>query len=451
MYEQLRRYGVVALSLICASLVIAYFLSRLLQKTISSPILALQKTAKIVSENGDYSLRAVKSGEDEIGALTDAFNNMLARIESQNLQITSFNQHLEQKIKKRTIELEDANTTLKQQKEFVETIINSSVDLVAVFDKDLNYVMLNKRAGEYYHANKDDIIGKNILEVFPQVSDSGMLADLRKALSGEIVHVSTYKSPILDRYFENFYIPLTDDDNNVYGALNIGHDITKMIESNEKLQLVNAELKKSNRDLEQFAYVASHDLQEPLRKIQTFTQLMGENLNNEPQLKIYHQKINQSASRMQQLIQDVLNFSRISNSGDAFVPVDLNQVIEHLKADYELLLQEKNAIIIHSYLPVIQGIPLQLSQLFSNLISNSLKYSAKNPVITISVLSLSKEKMNEYARPNDSLSYLLIKFNDNCIGFDAQYSEKIFTIFQRLHNKQTYSGTGIALLFVGKL
>jgi PAS domain S-box-containing protein len=444
MYSQLKYYGMIGLLLILGSMFVAYILSKLLQKTISEPILALEQTAKMISLKRDYSVRAEKHGNDEVGELTQTFNLMLEQIQRQNEEITAFNQNLEQKIRERT-------SDLQQQKDFIETIINSSVDLIAVFDTKLNYIMLNKKADEYYPLRKEEVIGKNILEIYPHTQESGMLADLHRALKGETIHNINYNSPLLKRSFENFYIPLKDHFNHVYGVLAIGHDISDVLETNAKLESLNAELVKSNRDLEQFAYVASHDLQEPLRKIQTFTQLLGNSFGNEEKLRHYHEKINQSAFRMQQLIQDVLNFSRISNSDDAMEIVDLNQIIENLKIDFELMIREKDAVINSVKLPVIKGIPLQLTQLFSNLISNSLKYNDKKPFISITYDPLSPDELEQFQKLDRNLRYIRIRFSDNGIGFEEKFSEQIFNIFQRLHGKQAYSGTGIGLAICKKI
>jgi len=444
MHDQLRHFALIGLILIAGALIIAYLLSNILQKTISQPILELEQLAKVVSMKRDFSVRAHKQGNDEVGALTDAFNQMLAQIETQNQEITTFNLQLENKVTERTL-------ALQQQRDFVETIINSSVDLVAVFDKDLNYIMLNKHADDFYSIKRSEIIGKNILDVFPQTKESGMYSDLKKALNGETVHNLRYKSLILNRYFESFYIPLKDSKNNIYGVLTIAHDITQIMEASEKLEKINDELIKSNRDLEQFAYVASHDLQEPLRKIQTFTQLLGDNFNSKEQLHKYQEKIGMAALRMQNLIQDVLNFSRISKSEDAFVDNDLNAILDSLKVDYELLIRERNVTIINSTLPVIKGITLQLSQLFSNLINNSIKYSSKDPVIEITANKLSETEIKSFIALNPDKSYYKIVFKDNGIGFEPKFSEQIFNIFQRLHGKQTYSGTGIGLALCKKI
>ncbi|MBK8363981.1 MAG: HAMP domain-containing protein [Bacteroidetes bacterium] len=451
LYEQLRHFAAIAFFLIASSLLIAYFLSHILQKSISQPILQLEETARRISEKGDYSVRAKKHGNDELGALTNAFNFMLSQIEVQNKEILSFNHTLERTVEERTLELVEANSVLRQQKEFVETIINSSVDIIGVFDAHLNYVMINKRVGDFDEYKRDEIVGKNILEVFPDLSDSAMYKNLQMALKGEIVHDKKYKSPIVNRYFENYYIPLMNELNEVYGVLVIGHDISDIMEANEKLESVNSALVKSNQDLEQFAYIASHDLQEPLRKIQTFSQLIIHDRDNTEMVSRYLEKINSSANRMQQLIQEVLNFSRISRAEEAFVPVDLNKTIESLLIDFELLIREKKATINFSGLPVIRGIPLQLSQLFSNLMSNSLKYTERDPLITISCRDITSEELNSYPDLNQNSSYICISVEDNGIGFDPQFNEKIFSIFQRLHDKQSYSGTGIGLALCKKI
>ena len=444
MYDQLRQYAAIGLLLLMGSLVVAYFLSRLLQKSISAPILALEQTAKAISENRDYSVRATQYGNDEMGSLTRAFNDMLTQIQFQNKEIVSFNQNLEMKIKERT-------AALQEQKDFVETIINSSVDLVAVLDTRLHYIMVNKKADEYYAVSRNDMIGRHILDVFPQMKTTPMYNDLHRALAGESIHDNKYRSPITHRTFENFYIPLKDADDKIYGVLLIGHDISNLMRANEQLENLNAELVKSNRDLEQFAYVASHDLQEPLRKIQTFTQLIGDHPDDKEKQKIYHQKIAQAASRMQNLIRDVLSFSRISRTEEAFSMTDLNVIMENIKSDFELIIREKHAVINYPVLPVIRGIPLQIFQLFSNLISNSLKYNDKTPVISISFEKPAASEIQRYPKLNPDFSYIKFIFTDNGIGFEQEYSERIFDVFQRLHGKQTYSGTGIGLAICKKI
>ncbi|HEX8462445.1 MAG TPA: ATP-binding protein, partial [Segetibacter sp.] len=451
-YERLEQYGVIAILITVLSIFAAYLLSKELQKKISKPILALAKTAGNISSKHDYSIRVEKVDNDEVGILTDAFNQMLAQIEKQNTEITSFNHALELKVIERTNELEKANTELKLKSEFEETIINSSIDMIAVFDKEYKYTVLNKYGQQAFGVEAKDVIGKNILDVFPQLKSSVMYESLQKAFAnGELIHTSAYKSYIVDKVMENYFIPLLDKDNNVYQVLVVGHDITEINKAHEKLKQVNIELEKSNLDLEQFAFVASHDLQEPLRKIQTFSQLLGLRLNDEEAAKKYLEKICSSADRMTQLIKAVLNYSRLSAEKRAFERVDLNQILLNIKNDYELTIAEKNAVINHGQLPVIEGNPLQLNQLMQNLISNSLKFCNRPPVITITsnIVSAGKAGSNQLDIEAGELVELVIK--DNGIGFDQRYADKIFTVFQRLHSKQEYAGTGIGLALCKKI
>jgi PAS domain S-box-containing protein len=451
LYNRFRLYGLIALIFISIAFLFAWFLSKLLQKRITKPILKLAETARIISDQGDYSVRASGGSNDEVGLLKDSFNQMLSQIEAQNEEITSLNQNLEKKVKERTGQLENANTILVQQNEFVETIIDSSVDFIAVFDNELRYLSLNKNAIEGYKIRKEEIIGKKILEIFPQLAGSAMIEGLKKGLDGQMIHDPGYRSSVLNRHFENFFIPLKNKDNIVDRVLVVAHDLTDIISANEKLKSLNTELEKSNRDLEQFAYVASHDLQEPLRKIQTFAELSERNINKPEILKRYLEKIGSSGLRMTDLIKAVLNYSRLSVVTNEFAAIDLNIVVQNIKTDLELLIQEKKAIIKTTQLPQISGIPLQIHQLFFNLVTNSLKFSETRPEITISANIISGIELKKYPTLKNEGNYLKLSFEDNGIGFDEQYADKIFSIFQRLHYGNQYSGTGIGLALCKKI
>jgi PAS domain S-box-containing protein len=219
----------------------------------------------------------------------------------------------------------------------------------------------------------------------------------------------------------------------------------KLNTSNKLLAQKNIELEKSNKELESFNYVASHDLQEPLRKIQTFISMIKEWKMEGETADIYINKIYASAERMSQLIQDVLIYSRISTE-EQFTETDLNCILSHVITDYELFVADKNATIETSPLPVIKAIPRQMHQLFSNLLSNSLKYSSESPRITVSGKIIQAENTEEYMT-----DYAEIVFSDNGIGFDPQYSEQIFRLFQRLHSKTEYCGTGVGLSICKKI
>jgi PAS domain S-box-containing protein len=450
-YHRFMLYGIIAISFFLLSLLFAYLISKRLQKVISGPILELAAKAKMVSDHSDYTVRAIKRSEDELGSLTDAFNHMLTQIESQNAEIIALNQNLEQKVSKRTVELESANSILKQQNDFIQTIIDSSVDLIAVFDKNMHYLILNRQADKIYHQKREAIIGNHILAVFPELQGTVMIENLNRALAGEFIKHDVYESVITGHIFENFFIPLTDKNNEVDRVLVIGHDITKIMEANQQLKLVNIEIEKSNRNLEQFAYIASHDLQEPLRKIKMFSELCEENILDPDTLKQFLAKINFSANRMSDLITAVLNYSRLSEHDHAKEEIDLNDILVNAKTDLELLIADKNAVINNDVLPVIKGFPLQMNQLFFNLIGNAMKFSDKPPAITITSEICNYNDISKNLSLKNAGNYAVLKFIDNGIGFEEQFATKIFSIFQRLHGGKKYAGTGIGLALCKKI
>lgn len=215
----------------------------------------------------------------------------------------------------------------------------------------------------------------------------------------------------------------------------------------QELNETNMELQKSNAELEQFAYIASHDLQEPLRKIRTFASMLREANNAFTEKENnYISKIISSSERMTNLINDILNFSKLAQTDIAYVTVDLNDILTNVMQDLELEIEAKSVSIEKNKLPVIEAIPIQMNQLFFNLMSNSLKFAKVDVplLIQIRVNDLPAERVAEYKSLNKALHYIAIEFSDNGIGFDQQYNEKIFNIFQRLNNR-SYAGSGIGL------
>jgi signal transduction histidine kinase/DNA-binding response OmpR family regulator len=222
----------------------------------------------------------------------------------------------------------------------------------------------------------------------------------------------------------------------------------KVDERTKELQEMNKELEDSNHDLQQFASVASHDLKEPLRKIQVFSNIIKERhlLNESKNLNSYLDKVILSSARMNRLINDLLNYSRLSEAG-LFELHDLNKIVHEILSDLELLITEKKAIINVGELPEAEVVPGLMRQLFQNLISNALKFSKadERPVI-----SITSEIVEEGVDASD-VPCCRIKIIDNGIGFDEKYVSKIFTLFQRLNSREKYEGTGIGLAIAKKI
>jgi signal transduction histidine kinase len=210
-----------------------------------------------------------------------------------------------------------------------------------------------------------------------------------------------------------------------------------------------AELERINEELQQLAYAASHDLQEPLRKMRVFIDMMLKKIDDKESAEKYAARVQLAAERMSELIKSILEYSRISNRNKLFVPVDLNEILTHVKSDLELLITEKKAIITSDPLPVVYGIPQQLQQLFANLINNSLKFSPTAPNISIRARNLSYEEVHNNAALNENLKYAELVFTDNGIGFEPEFASQIFTMFKRLDHQ--YSGTGIGLAICKKI
>ncbi|MBL3657583.1 CHASE3 domain-containing protein [Fulvivirga sediminis] len=234
----------------------------------------------------------------------------------------------------------------------------------------------------------------------------------------------------------------------LYGAI---QDITQQKNFEQNLLIKNEELQKSNENLEQFAYVASHDLQEPLRKIRAF----GDRLVSKYEQELgekgadYISRMQNAAARMQSLIDDLLKYSRVARNQDPFKPIELNELIEEVKGDLETRILETNATVEVGQLPKIDGDSLQLRQLFQNLMSNALKFipSERIPVIKVSssLLAGAQVQKKYNFNVNSSKQFVEIQISDNGIGFDKKYSERIFNIFERLHGRNEFQGTGIGL------
>jgi PAS domain S-box-containing protein len=227
----------------------------------------------------------------------------------------------------------------------------------------------------------------------------------------------------------------------------------RVIERTRELKEANDQLERSNEELEQFAYITSHDLQEPLRKIKTFASRIEDELNGSDQLMAqkYLAKVMNSANRMSVLIRDLLNYSKLTRESRAFEPVNLNEIVEEVLSDLEVLVTQKKASINITSLPVVNGIRLQLSQLFFNLIGNSLKFVRPDlpPVISINTRKLSPEESRAAGLP--AAGHFAIRFGDNGIGFNPVYKEQIFEIFQRLNSRDSFAGTGIGLALSKKV
>ena len=236
--------------------------------------------------------------------------------------------------------------------------------------------------------------------------------------------------------------------------IGVNYDITNQYKKTLELEENNKELKYINTELEAFNNIVSHDLQEPLRKIQMFISRLEEKELDllTVQGKEYFSKIRATANRMQTLLIDLVNYSRTIKGDKIFVATNLNKVLEEILQDLSSTIDDKKAIITIGNLPVIKVIPFQIKQLFINLITNSLKYSKEDsaPKISISAKKVTDKEMQDYKITNKK-DYYKIVISDNGIGFKQEYSDKIFLLFKRLETDPKYAGTGLGLAICSRI
>ncbi|SEM39908.1 His Kinase A (phospho-acceptor) domain-containing protein [Chitinophaga rupis] len=225
----------------------------------------------------------------------------------------------------------------------------------------------------------------------------------------------------------------------------------KVEERTKALVQANKELELSNAELQQYAFIASHDLQEPLRKIITFSRLVIERfLGGDPEALQYMNKVISSSERMRSLINDLLSYSHLAEP-PRFNICNLNQLVQETMADLEVAIKEKEAVLHISHLPSIEAIPDQMRQLFQNLVSNALKFAKKDTPPVIKIWSELIDQRSLTAGISGKGAWCRIYISDNGIGFNEMYLDKIFHMFQRLHGKDEYHGTGIGLTIVKKI
>jgi PAS domain S-box-containing protein len=230
-------------------------------------------------------------------------------------------------------------------------------------------------------------------------------------------------------------VPFLDETNRPYQYVSIRYEITQQKEAEAKLVSYAKRLEQSNEELEHFASIAAHDLQEPLRKIRAFADRLSTKFKDLIPLdgQSYLQRIQSAASRMQNLIDDLLTYSRVRLKANPYVDVDLNQILEGISSDLEVAIEQTNAKIEISPLPIVRADKVQMYQLFLNLLSNALKFIKPGHPCAISITS------------NIEDGICTIKIKDNGIGFEEKYLDRIFNIFQRLHGRVDYPGTGVGL------
>ncbi len=443
--------------------------SAFFSRRIAGPVGELEAKSKLVAEGQLDQKLEIHTG-DEIESLANQFNQMAEALKESR-------QGLEEKIAGRTRELSAlyaAMTPLAQTDsihavfekiiERVVAVTGSDAAAIRLLDKNKNYLSYIAQHGfpsDYLSATRDALGGTSTAAVAlrgepffsPDIS-----SDSRRHRKRQVEHgfFSCALLPLAVKGEVRGIIQLASRRRGYFSAdqkeylmaiarlMGIVVENSELLHSSvrnaEQLQQSNRELERSNSELQQFAYVASHDLQEPLRMVRSYTSLLARRYQGKLDANAdeYIGYAVDGARRMQELINDLLSYSRVETQGKEFTATDCEAVFAQTLANLELAIQESGAKVCHEPLPTVSADEVQLGQLFQNLIGNGIKYRREGPL-----------EIHVACKPEGS--HWLFSVRDNGIGIEPQYHERIFTIFQRLHAKEQYPGSGIGLAICKKI
>lgn len=435
----------------------------------------IHEDVNAISEEQEATNEELQSANEELLSSSEELQSMNEELETSKEELQSSNEELLQINQ----ELINKQQEINISKNYTEAIVATLREPMVVLDINLRIKNINRAFSKKYNIGIEEATGKLIYEIQNHLFDNISMREMLEKVLKKNIQLDDYQITVnLLPYSESILLlnarQVTNEASNKQLILLAIEDITERRIAEKKLQVLSdgfeakvlertSDLLTANMDLEssiknlhaaniqlqEYAYVASHDLQEPLRKILMFiSRLLGRNENISEDAHILIEKISKSSIRMNTLIKDLLSYSYLKKPDREFVSTDLNVVIVNILTDFELLIEERNFEIKTGKLPVINAIPLQMNQLFYNLISNALKfYKSDGSVhkVQISSKKLSLTQIKKHPSLDVSLDYCEIIVKDNGIGFDKQYENKIFTIFQRLHSKEVYTGTGIGL------
>lgn len=360
---------------------------------------------------------------------------------------------LQQRVSERTQELED-------QRNLLNNILVNSSNGISVTEMvrdekgtiiDAKTILANDAAVKFTGLPRELYLSKTAKEIEPHILESDYGRTCIRTLETGEPSFTQYYLEYTGRWLELTMSKMDEDH-----LIHIFTDVTPMKEAQLQTERLVKDLKRSNANLEEFAYAASHDMKEPIRKIHFFANRLKEDLGpalNERQHKLFD-KLENASHRMGTLVDDLLTYSQVTKGVTHEENVDLNDTIKAVMIDLELQVQEKNAKVVTNQLPVVKGNGRQLQQLFMNLINNALKYSKQNeqPLISINAsIVKGRDIKPELPVEQGNRSYHLIEVKDNGIGFDQQDAERIFNVFTRLHGITEYKGTGVGLSIARKI
>lgn len=425
-------------------------------KELEAELEQMREDIRRVTEDQEISNEELQTANEELLSNSEELQTLNEKLETSAEELQSNNEEL------LTVndELMDRQEQLVMARLYSEAIIETIREPLVVLNKEMRIKSANASFYRYFKTAEADVEGKYIFDVFSGQWNIGHFKEqlyrvLPERLKLDNIEIITNLPEVGERAMLLNIRPIINENLGEHMILLAIEDITQVRASNITLKLNNRELEENNKELTSFSYIASHDLQEPLRKIYAFSKLITDDkatsLSNDA--AGYLDRILVSTKRMQRLIDDLLHYSQIGKvNEDELEEVDVKHVIEDAAAELKEVIEEKNAEVKIATIPSLNVVPLLVQQLFINLIGNALKYSRNDvrPFIKISYKIATGTEITRLGG-NSDVTYCKIIIADNGIGFLPEQSKKIFEPFQRLHSKDKYEGTGIGLAICKKI
>lgn len=434
-------------------------------KTITELFPALKNDERL-----DYLCRALEGEEfyltGEKGTLRDAYYKQKIlpwrNAEGQIVGVLVIAQdHTSEILKAREIEglntqLTEQNRLLQERTRLAESIINSSMDFITVLDKDLRFLAANKTYLHYIGKGATDLIGRRMLDLYPQLEATDQFQQIQAALAGEVRVLKDQAYSAKAGYCDIYLLPLKDDSDEVYGLLMVTHDISDLKEAYRKLESANQELEDKNHqlnskntELDALASLASSHFQEPLNKIQVFAKLLAEKESDHlsDTGRDYLRRLNKSLGKIRELLSSLQYYQQLQDRTTPAASVDLNAILVRLQE--ELLAKHPDVRFTHDTLPPVNGNPHELYQLFYELLDNALKFRKPEGVLelTLTYRMVTREGTTTLPRR----SYVQLTLSDNGIGFEPDHRDRVFELFFKIHSSHEHAGKGVGLAVCKKI
>lgn len=423
-------------------------------KQLEAEIEQMREDIRRVTEDQEAANEELQSANEELLSNSEELQTLNEELETSAEELQSNNEELI------TVndELLDRQEQLTMARAYAETIIETIREPLVVLNREMRIKSANRAFYKFFNTTEQDTEGKLIFEIG---AIQWNIADFKSQLTTIIpekkrlegVEVKVFLPDSGEKTMLLNISPMINDNLEEQLILLAIEDITEITAANRALLQNNRELEENNKELTSFSYIVSHDLQEPLRKIHTFSKLVADDTGNKlsDDSRLYLERIMVSSRRMQRLTEDLLRYSHITqNDNDDMQLTDLNVIVSDVLIDFENELHQLKAETNIGTLPSVKAVPMLMRQLFLNLAGNAIKYRKADNKLSISISSEKVVSGNVVAGDNPQ-EYYKISIKDNGIGFPAEQSKRIFEPFQRLHSKDKYEGTGIGLAICQKI